>query len=519
MRIAVIGAGAAGLTCAKQALADGHDVVAYERHDELGGIWNPDAGGAYAGVRMQSSRMSMPFSDHPPDFTTAFPTQAEVHRYLRGYAERFRLREVIRFGRPVTEVVRDKDAWRVTAGAAGAAQHERFDAVMVASGELWTPRRPPGIPAPDTGVRVLTSQEFASPDAFRGERVLVVGGGVSGADIASALSTSADRVDWSVRRRALFLPRAADGVFNDALFSYAGRLAVEELPYAAYLDRLAAWAPDYMRMYRATGLLPTGGPHGAVHINDTIVPRVYEGRVRPVAAFAAFDPGDGSVRFTDGSRRRYDSVVLCLGYEPPDYGFLPGLRREDLYEHHFHRHDPTLAIVNTPVDTEAFGTACPYFETIAAWVLGVLSGKTALPGAAERAAWCERHMAALHRRRYLDCWLETVRIGLLAGVLPDPATDFSGYWTLVSSQVAPAHLRPETRRYVAAAHDAGLDLDAVRHRVLAALAPATRKRLRQAGQIDDADMLAAGRVPPGREIPPWLPYRQQLGAPHQEAAA
>ncbi|WP_189863018.1 flavin-containing monooxygenase [Streptomyces poonensis] len=516
MRLAVIGAGPAGLTCVKQALADGHDVVCYEKHQDLGGIWNPAAGGAYAGVRMQSSRMSMPFSDHPPGFAADFPEQHEVQAYLHAYADEFGLLDAVRFGHEVVRVAKEDGRWRVTARSGGVTGSEDVDAVLVANGELWRPRLPDGgLPSAGTGVRVLTAPEYRGPEEFAGQRVLVVGGGVSGADIAADLAPHAARVDWSVRRRQLFLPRDIGGAYNDALFSYAGRVAVEEVPYAEYLDWLTEWTPEYMAMYRATGLLPEAGFHGAVHVNEKIVPAVHGGGVHPVAAFARFGD-DGRAVLADGTDGRYDAVVLCLGYEPPDYGFLQvpgGLRREDLYEHHFWRHDPTLAVVNTPVDTEAFGTACPYFEAIGGWVLSVLGGKAALPGPDERAEWCARHMSALHDRRYLDCWLETIRYGLLSGTLPDPAVHFRAYWTLVSSQVDPANLRPGKARPLPAVHDGRLDLDAVRHRVLAALPAGTRERLLARGEIDAADAAAAARVPAGRELQPWLPYRQRETAP------
>ncbi|MFG2825443.1 FAD-dependent oxidoreductase [Kitasatospora sp. NPDC048365] len=515
MRTAVIGAGPAGLTCVRQARAAGLDVVCFERRADLGGIWNPAAGGAYAGVRMQSSRMSMPFSDHPPTFAADFPTQAEVQGYLHAYAERYGLLDAVEFGSEVVRVARaDGGGWRVTARTAdGRERTAAVDAVMVANGELWRPRLPARLPGPDAPVRVLASPAYRGAAEFAGQRVLVVGGGVSGADIAADLAGTAAAVDWSVRRRQLFLPRSLGGLYNDALFSYAGRVAVEELPYAEYLAWMGELEPEYLAMYRATGLLPERGFHGAVHVNERIVPKVHAGEVRAVAAFGAF-AADGSVEFADGTTGRYDAVVLCLGYEMPDYGFLeplPGepLRREDLYEHHFWRHDPTLAVVNTPVDTEAFGTACPYFEAVAGWVLAVHTGKAALPAARERAAWCERHLGALEDRRYLDCWLETVRLGLLSGSLPDPAVDFGAYWTLVASRVDPAHLRPGQARPVPAALDHRLDLTGVRHRILAALGPEVGRRLLAAGQVDEADLAAAAQVPAGRELAPWLPYRQR----------
>lgn len=507
MRIAVVGAGPAGLTAAKQALAAGHDITVYEQTGDVGGIWNPASGGAYDGVRMQSSRLSFPFSDFPPPFPDDFPTRAQVHDYLRQYARRFGVLPFIRFGHPVTRVARHDDGWSVTADPGHAAVTARFDAVLVANGELWRPRLPGYLP-PDGTVRVLTAKDYRRPEQLRGQRVLVVGGGVSGADIASEAVGMASTVEWSVRRRQLFLPRDFGGVYNDALFSYVGRLAVDELPYPRYLALLDDLLPGYMAAYRATGLLPEDGFHHAVHVNEKIIPHVFGGEVRVRPAFDRFT-GDGSVVFADSSTARYDTVVLCLGYQMPDYSFIDGLRREDLYEHHFYRHDPSLAVINTPVDTEAFGTACPYFETIAGWVLAVLSGKVELPDSAARAAWCARHMTRLTDRRHFDCWLETIRIGLTADLLPDPHTSFPDYWTLVASAVDPANLRPSAPRPVPARYDHLFDLSALRHRVLAALPAPTRDRLLGAGQITAADHAAAAAVPPDARIAPWLPYRQR----------
>ncbi|WP_051950902.1 flavin-containing monooxygenase [Actinacidiphila yeochonensis] len=508
MEIAVIGAGPAGLTSAKQALERGHQVVVYEREDDLGGIWNPAAGGAYDSVRMQSSVMSFPFSDYPPPADTAFPTQAEVHTYLTGYAREFGVAPATRYRHTVTRVVKRDGRWQVTARCDGQERTDTFDAVMVASGELWESRRPEFVPDGSTGVQVITAKDYRAPRSCRGQRVLVIGGGVSGADIAGELAADGRAVDWSVRHRALFLPRRCGGILNDAFFSYIGRVAVEELPYQDYLKRLEEDLPQYLTTYRESGLLPEDGFHGAIHVNDRIVEAVHSGRVQVRPSFTRFDE-DGSAVFSDGSRERYDTVVLCLGYGLPDYRFLPEMDRHDLYEHFFWSADPTLAIINTPVDTEAFGTACPYFEMIAAWALRVFDGTVQLPPAEERAAWCARHMARLDDRRYYDCWLETVRLGLIAGVLPDPARDFDGYWRLIAGQVAPAGLLPDAAPVPAGVRDDWFDLTVLRHRVLAGLDPQALAGLVAAGQVTAEDAAAARAVPADRAIAPWLPYRQR----------
>jgi hypothetical protein len=508
MRITVIGAGPAGLTAAKQALANGHDVTVYEATGDVGGIWNPAAGGAYDGVRMQSSRMSFPFSDFAPAFDDDFPTLRQIHGYLRDYAEHFGVLPLIRFHQPVTGVSKRDGEWSVTARHAGSAVTDRTDAVLVATGELWHPRMPAAAPDPRAGVQVLSAKDYRRPSQLRGRRVLVVGGGVSGADISSELVGEAAAVDWSVRRRALFLPRDCGGVYNDGLFSYIGRVAVEEMPYRDWLAWLARLMPEYMAMYAATGLLPTDGFHHAVHVNEKIIPQVHRGTVRVRPAFARF-ADDGSVVFADGGREHYDTVLFCLGYGMPDYGFIADFRREDLYEHHFYRHDPTLAVINTPVDTEAFGTACPYFEAIAGWALAVLSGKVSLPDPATMADWCQQHMSDLADRRHFDCWLETVRIGLASGELPDPATSFGEYWNLVASIVTPSNLRAAGVVRHAAPGDDLFDLAALRIRVLAALPTRARDALIASDQISADEYAAAAAVPRARAIEPWLPYRMR----------
>ncbi|MGX6603253.1 FAD-dependent oxidoreductase [Micromonosporaceae bacterium Da 78-11] len=508
MRIAIVGAGPAGLTSAKQALAAGNEVTVYESTADVGGIWNPDAGGAYESVRMQSSRLSFPFTDHPPSFDDDFPTLRQVHHYLRGYAERFGVLPLIRFGAPVTRVVKDGAQWSVTAGTGAAASTETYDAVMVASGELWPPTMPDFVPEVSTGVRVLSAKDYRSPDVLTGAKVLVVGGGVSGADIASELIDVAATVQWSVRRRQLFLPRVCGDVYNDEILSYIGRVGVEEMSYAAWLDFLGELMPDYLAAYRAGGLLPDEGFHHAVHINDNIIPAVAAGAVGIRPAFDHFEP-DGTVVFTDGARERYDAVVLCLGYGLPDYSFVEDFRREDLYEHHIYWPDTSLAVINTPVDTEAFGTACPYFEAIAGWVLSIWAGRTELPPPAAMAAWCERHMADLTDRRYFDCWLWTVRLRLESGTLPDPATAFTDYWNVVASVTAPDNLRQTGAVARPAPYDKLVDLADLKHRVLASLTPAARDHLLSGGQITGDEHGAAAAVPSDRVLAPSLPYRER----------
>ena len=63
----------------------------------------------------------------------------------------------------------------------------------------------------------------------------------------------------------------------------------------------------------------------------------------------------------------------------PDYSFINGFDRSRLYEHFFYADDPSLVVINPPVDTAGYGAAFPYFDIISRWVIKVFTGEISLP--------------------------------------------------------------------------------------------------------------------------------------------
>ena len=101
-RIAVIGAGAAGLCSAKYMKAAGFDVTIYEIGSQIGGMWTykNDNGlsNAYRTLHINTSRNVTRFHDLDFDADVqAFPDHADMHRYLAKYADHFGLTPLIRF--------------------------------------------------------------------------------------------------------------------------------------------------------------------------------------------------------------------------------------------------------------------------------------------------------------------------------------------------------------------------------------------------------------------------------------
>src|SRR5688572_2604743 len=109
-RIAVIGAGPAGLAALRALTARGLDAIAFERGARVGGVWTledrPTA--AYRSLHLITSRPRTEFAEHPmPEGTPDYPARDAVGRWLESYVERFGLADRIRLGSEVTAARRN----------------------------------------------------------------------------------------------------------------------------------------------------------------------------------------------------------------------------------------------------------------------------------------------------------------------------------------------------------------------------------------------------------------------------
>jgi dimethylaniline monooxygenase (N-oxide forming) len=487
VKIAIVGAGPAGLASAKLALGRGHDITVFEKYGHLGGIWNPHSPGAYDHVRMQTSRWAFHYSDYPPAKAQdqEFLPRNEFHAYLQCYGRHFGIDKRIRYNAEVLCVKQEgKESWLVSFRSETGIQQEKYDRVIVANGELWRSRK---LHTTGTG-SPLCAKEYQSPEKFAGRKVLVVGGGVSGADIAAEIATVSDIVHWSVRRPTLMLPRKWGMTPNDGCFSYIGRCEVQGWSRDRYIEFLETCMPDYMRQYQSTGLVPEKIINNAIHVNDSAIPAVAAGRLVVKPAVTAIHNAHQAI-FADKNSDNYDVIIVCAGYEPPDYSFIEEFSIHDLYEYFFYWKNPSLAVLNTPMIADGYGTACPYFEAIAYWILQVFEGARQLPDLNEMREWCEEAKKTSHLKEFYDCWLHTVRIGIESGQLPYPATDFKKYWHIVSNGVTPLNLSTTPEEIWKPAYESMVDIDTLRCRILASFSSAELQKLVADGQVSAEDAL------------------------------
>ena len=113
-KVAVIGAGGAGLVAISELKKLGHQVTCFERESQIGGTWNytSQRTSIYKNLRSNLPRTLMAFESfkfQPPSGSFSgdsreFPSHGEIIAYLEAYAEENGLLGVIEFGEEVVGV-------------------------------------------------------------------------------------------------------------------------------------------------------------------------------------------------------------------------------------------------------------------------------------------------------------------------------------------------------------------------------------------------------------------------------
>lgn len=365
--VAVIGAGAAGLTSARWLRDAGLAVTVFERTRAVGGIWRPDTGLAYPSLRTNTSKQRTAFSDLEFDAAAPdFPAREEVLAYLERYAEVTGVRDAIRFGHGVTSV-------RPASSGGWTVDDEHFDLVVVTTGLFGRAREPVLVGRERFRGPITHSSVYRDASAYAGRDVVIAGAGSSGADIAVDLSTVARSVQVAIREMPTFTPKV-----------FRGR------PYDHRATRLARLLPAAVRGRRAERVIAAeyarrGLELERVTINRTpgteLLDAVAAGRVRIRPALVALDEREAI--FADGSRAAADAVILATGYTPA-FPFLPDGLPPMV--------DGALALFRLVFPPDRSGIAFvgmarvsgPVFtlaELQARWVAAVFSGRAALPPA------------------------------------------------------------------------------------------------------------------------------------------
>ncbi|XP_069823530.1 flavin-containing monooxygenase 5-like [Dendropsophus ebraccatus] len=328
-KICVIGAGSSGLTAIKCCLDEGLEPTCFESSDDIGGLWrfkeNPeeDRASIYKSVIINTSKEMMCFSDFPiPDDYPNYMHNSKIMEYFRMYAKHFNLLKYIHFKTKVCNIKKRPDfattgQWDVVTECDGKQEVGIFDGILVCSGHHTFPHLPlhtfPGIEK--FKGQYFHSRDYKNPQQFEDKKIIVIGIGNSGGDLAVEMSSVAKQVFLSTRRGAWVINRVSDDGFPlDVVLYSRYKLFVKKFMTTEMLN---CWAEERLNKrfnHENFGLKPKHrilSQHPT--INDDLPNRIISGKVLVKPNVKEFTETD--VIFEDGTvEKDVDVVFFATGY-------------------------------------------------------------------------------------------------------------------------------------------------------------------------------------------------------------
>jgi dimethylaniline monooxygenase (N-oxide forming) len=348
-KVAIIGAGVAGLVTAKTLLRRGYDCSLFERADRLGGVW----AAGYSNFGTQVQRELYEFPDWPlPRDVADFTPGPIVRDYLEGYAKHFGVCPRITFDAAVTRVGRHPadGGWLVEYTRDGQALSAEFDFVVVCTGLYSNRPHLPNFPGQDafTG-DILHISELTDSSRLRGRKVAVLGFGKSATD--AALESSAVAAQTSIVFRQAHWP-VPPRLLNILPFKWAmlNRLTSTLIPLhyrPSTLERCVHslgkplvwgwWRVVEWLLIAQFGLDSRGNtrpslvPSAPIEYDAfgeaVMLPRpafyrqLRSGEIKPIQAEIRAFSANGA-ELTNGTFLAVDTVIMATGWEA-DYAWLP----------------------------------------------------------------------------------------------------------------------------------------------------------------------------------------------------
>jgi cation diffusion facilitator CzcD-associated flavoprotein CzcO len=320
----IVGAGPAGLACAATMRAAGLNVTVFEKADSVGSVWRRH----YDRLHLHTDRghSGLPGMAMPRSFPL-YPSRVQMVEYLESYAARLDVVPV--FNTAVTSIRRDGPLWC----ADTAKGTITVPVVVVATGIADAPYRPSWPGAELYQGSVVHSSDYRNSTPYLGKRVLVVGFGNSGGEIALDLANAGIDVTLAVRSPVQILPRDLLGlpILTWAVFYQHLPARLVDFINAPIL-RLAVGSFEKLGLRRAAK-----GPRQMIE-EDGRVPLIDVGTLDKIR--------DGSIRIcggidrltrdgvvcADATARQFDAIILATGFRPDLRQLIPG--EADVFDRH-----------------------------------------------------------------------------------------------------------------------------------------------------------------------------------------
>lgn len=331
LRVAIVGAGHAGLCVAGALQRRGIVPLVLDASNRIGDTWRARYNGLVLNTHRDASKI--PGVTMPPE-VAVWPVRDDWANYIEHAAEALKVE--LQTIKVQTIRPHPDGGWQLSyapaigAQAVPAPERQRaqmeickhWDVVVIATGRNRMPIVPDWPGMSDSPVEVLHSSLFRDPASFLERRVLVIGGGNSGTEIAHLLARSGVDTTISIRKKPVFARREFFGMNLTAAAAVAKHLPnrivdmggrLNQLLMFGRLARYGIGPPDHR-------LSDVESAAGAT-IDSGFVEDVKAGRIAAIDALERFE-GDEIVTFS-GRRQRVDVVIAATGSTPALENLLP----------------------------------------------------------------------------------------------------------------------------------------------------------------------------------------------------
>jgi cation diffusion facilitator CzcD-associated flavoprotein CzcO len=220
-KIALVGAGFAGLSTGKLLRDFGYDVTIFEKEADVGGVWCTSR--RYPGLKTQNPRDTYALSDFPmPRDYPEWPSGEQMQAYFELYVKEFHLSKQLELNCTVLDAsLNDSETeWTLTlcpTGDEANTRQETFDYLIICNGIFSIPAIPHFDGVEDwekAGGAIMHTCQFNDLEVARGKDVLIIGYGKSSCDAAMAASTLSRSTTVVARNLLWKLPSILGGVLN-----------------------------------------------------------------------------------------------------------------------------------------------------------------------------------------------------------------------------------------------------------------------------------------------------------------
>lgn len=277
--VIIIGGGQSGLACGYFLRRTDLNYLILDEQEAAGGAWNE----TWDSLRLFSpaEHSSLP-GWLMPKAQEAYPDKAHVKKYLTDYEARYKLN----IARPVVVhgVNKTKGSFILNTS-----NGEYTCKALISATGTW---KKPYIPEyPNQSVfkgQQLHSAYYKNHKQLKGDKVLIIGGGNSGAQILADLHEKA-ATTWATLKEPKFLPDDVDGryLFEFATKQYKAKLAGKKIEPVGTLGDVVM--VDSVKQARENGCLISKRPFEAFYENGVV--------------------------WADGTKEKFDTIIWCTGFK------------------------------------------------------------------------------------------------------------------------------------------------------------------------------------------------------------